>query len=206
MPGPVRISEHNRCVAATVRRRLSSAEKTLLRRIEVTHITCARHCSGGPKARVHCATPRYCALKPPFFRLWSPADCSRDSSRVSLGRPQSPCVVYSIHGLVALLLRFSVVIGGAVEPPAAQTFERARLWHLHDVPPTRSSLLDRGAQDVICGAIFLGASGCRGVVRCFHMAWAWPAREKSRGRAGDAAEASIGRARPALLGCSTGAP
>ena len=63
-------------------------------------------------------------------------------------------MVYSIHGLVALLLRFSVVVGGAVEPPAAQTFERARLWHLHAVPPTRSSLLDRGAQDVICGPIF----------------------------------------------------
>ena len=47
---------------------------------------------------------------------------------------------------------------------------------------------------------FLGASGCRGVVRCLHMAWAWPARGLSRGRAGDAAEASIGRALPALLG------
>ena len=58
-------------------------------------------------------------------------------------------MVYSIHGLVALLLRFSVVVGGAVEPPAAQTFERARLWHPHYVPPTRSSLLDRGVQDVI---------------------------------------------------------
>ena len=66
--------------------------------------------------------------------------------------PMSLCVVYSIHGLVALLLHFSVVIGGAVEPPAAHTFERARLWHPHYVPPTRSSLLDRGAQDVILWA------------------------------------------------------
>jgi hypothetical protein len=47
---------------------------------------------------------------------------------------------------------------------------------------------------------FLGASGCRGVVRCLHMAWAWPAPGLNRGRAGDAAEASIGRALPALLG------
>ena len=47
---------------------------------------------------------------------------------------------------------------------------------------------------------FLGASGFRGVVRCLHMALAWPARGLSRGRAGDAAEASIGRALPALLG------
>ena len=76
--------------------------------------------------------------------------------------PMSLCVVYSIHGLVALLLRFSVVIGGAVEPPAAHTFERARLWHPHDVPPTCSSLLDRGAQDVICGPIL---SLCFGLQR-----------------------------------------
>ena len=47
---------------------------------------------------------------------------------------------------------------------------------------------------------FRCASGCRGVVRCLHMAWAWPARRLSRGRAGDAADASIGRALPALLG------
>ena len=47
---------------------------------------------------------------------------------------------------------------------------------------------------------FSCASGCRGVARCLHMAWAWPARGKSRGRAGDAADASIGRALPALLG------
>ena len=114
--------------------------------------------------------------------------------------PMSLCVVYSIHGLVALLLRFSVVIGGAVEPPAAHTFERARLWHPHDVPPIRSSLLDRGVQDVICGPIFSLCSGCRGAIRCRHMAWAWPARGKSRGRAGNVADASIGRALPALLG------
>ena len=75
-------------------------------------------------------------------------------------------MVYSIHGLVALLLRFSVVVGGAVEPPAAQTFERARLWHLHDVPPTRSSLLDRGAQDVICGPLL---SLCLGLQRLCPM-------------------------------------
>ena len=57
---------------------------------------------------------------------------------------------------------------------------------------------------------FSCASGCRGVARCLHMAWAWPARGKSRGRAGDAADASIGRALPALLGavptCSPCAP
>ena len=48
----------------------------------------------------------------------------------------------------------------------AQTFKRARLWHLHDVPPTRSSLLDRGAQDVICRPIF---SWCFGLQRCGSM-------------------------------------
>ena len=95
-------------------------------------------------------------------------------------------MVYSIHGLVALLLRFSVVVGGAVEPPAAQTFERARLWHPHHVPPTRSSLLDRGVQDVICGPIFY---------RCFWlqrrgsmpplglgMACTWVEQRTSKGR------------------------
>ena len=29
---------------------------------------------------------------------------------------------------------------------------------------------------------FSCASGCRGVARCLHMAWAWPARGLSRGR------------------------
>jgi hypothetical protein len=100
--------------------------------------------------------------------------------------PQSPCVVYSIHGLVALLLRFSVVVGGAVEHPAAQIFKRARLWHLHYIPPTRSSLLDRGAQDVICGPIF---SWCFGLQRRgsmlphgLGMACTWEEQRTSRGR------------------------
>ena len=100
--------------------------------------------------------------------------------------PMSPCVVYSIHGLVALLLRFSVVIGGAVEPPAAHTFERARLWHPHDVPPIRSSLLDRGVQDVICGPIF---SLCFGLQRRdsmpphgLGMACTWEEQRTSRER------------------------
>ena len=64
-------------------------------------------------------------------------------------------MVYSIHGLVGLPLRCIVAIGGADEPSAAHTFERARLCHLDDAPTVRSSLLDRGAQDVICGPIFL---------------------------------------------------
>jgi len=100
--------------------------------------------------------------------------------------PMSLCVVYSIHGLVALLLRFSVVIGGAVEPPAAHTFERARLWHPHDVPPIRSSLLDRGVQDVICGPIF---SLCFGLQRRdsmpphgLGMACTWEEQRTSRER------------------------
>ena len=71
-------------------------------------------------------------------------------------------MVYSIHGLVGLPLRFSIAIGGAVEPPAAHTFERASLCHLDDAPTVRSSLLDRGAQDVICGPIF---SWCFGLQR-----------------------------------------
>ena len=75
-------------------------------------------------------------------------------------------MIYSIHGLVALLLRFSVVVGGAVEPPPAQTFERARLCHPHGVPPTRSFLLGRGAQDVICGPIF---SSCLSQQRLWSM-------------------------------------
>ena len=40
-------------------------------------------------------------------------------------------------------MRFSIAIGGAVEPPAAHTFERASLCHLDDAPTVRSSLLDR---------------------------------------------------------------
>ena len=83
-------------------------------------------------------------------------------------------------------MRFSVVIGGAVEPPAAQTFKRARLWHLHYVPPIRSSLLDRGVQDVICGPIF---SLCFGLQRRdsmpphgLGMACTWEEQRTSRER------------------------
>ena len=138
------------------------------------------------KGRMRWRRPRSVALKLPFFCPQPPRAGGLDSVRISLGRPQSPCVVYSIHGLVALLLRFSVVVGGAVEPPAAQTFERARLWHPHDVPPTRSSLLDRGAQDVICGPIF---SWCFGLQRRgsmpphgLGMACTWVEQRTSRGR------------------------
>ena len=46
---------------------------------------------------------------------------------------------------------------------------------------------------------FRRASGSRGSGRCLHMAWAWPERGKRRGRSGKAGEASIDRARPALL-------
>ena len=58
---------------------------------------------------------------------------------------------------------------------------------------------------VVCRMSFVDqysrcASGCRGAIRCRHMAWTWPARGKSRGRAGNVADASIGRALPALLG------
>ena len=65
--------------------------------------------------------------------------------------------------------------------------------------PARLSLI------VVCRMSFVDqysrcASGCRGAIRCRHMAWAWPARGKSRGRAGNVADASIGRALPALLG------
>ena len=47
---------------------------------------------------------------------------------------------------------------------------------------------------------FQCASGCRGVAQCLHMAWVWPASGNGRGRSEDAADASIGRALPALLG------
>ena len=146
------------------------------------HVAQEQNCKGRVRWRRPCSV----ALKLPFFRPQPWTAGGLDSARVSLGRPQSPCVVYSIHGLVALLLRFSVVIDGAVEPPAAHTFERARLWHPHDVPPTCSSLLDRGAQDVICGPIF---SWCFGLQRRgsmpqhgLGMACTWEEQRPSRGR------------------------
>ena len=43
------------------------------------------------------------------------------------------------------------------------------------------------------------ASGCRGVARCIHMAWVWPASGNGRGRSGEAGEASIDRALSVLL-------
>ena len=76
---------------------------------------------------MHCAAAVSVALAFSFFRTASLKACSLDSGNTLDISAQSPCVVYSIHRLVALLLRFSVVVGGAVEPPAAQTFERARL-------------------------------------------------------------------------------
>ena len=63
-------------------------------------------------------------------------------------------MVYSIHGLVALLLRFSVAVGGALEVPAEQAFERTLLCHPHHVLTLRSALVDRAAQNGICGPIF----------------------------------------------------
>ena len=111
------------------------------RPIEGTRTRCMRGSS--PKASVECTARHHDVLHSSlFFFVCDRAQAAATpSAHVSLGRPQSPCVVYSIHGLVALLLRFSVVVVGAVEPLAAQAFERARLWHLHAVPPTRSSLL-----------------------------------------------------------------
>ena len=169
-----------------------SPSSPLLRRkkqqrpIEGTRTRCMRGSS--PKASVECTARHHDVLHSSlFFFVCDRAQAAATpSAHVSLGRPQSPCVVYSIHGLVALLLRFSVVVVGAVEPLAAQAFERARLWHLHDVPPTRSSLLDRGEQDVICGPIF---SWCFGLQRRGLMpphglgiACTWEEQRTSRGR------------------------
>ena len=59
-----------------------------------------------------------------------------------------------IHGLLGLLLRSSDAVDGGIEPPAAQTFERARLSHPHQVSALRSALVYRASQNVIRGPIF----------------------------------------------------
>ena len=103
---------------------------------------------------------------------WHRHQLTGSSVCANCAAPMSLCVVYSIHGLVALLLRCSVVFGGTVEHPAAKTFIRARLWHVDDAPTVRSSLsLIVLRRMSFVDQYFLGASGCRGVVRCLHMAW-----------------------------------
>ena len=108
-------------------------------------------------------------------------------------------MAYGLKGAATLLLRSFDAPGGKDEPRAAQAFERPRLSHPHHVLTLRSALVDRAAQNGICGPIFHDASGCRGVARCLHMAWVWPARGNGRGRSEDAAEASNDRALSELL-------
>ena len=117
---------------------------------------------------------------------WHRHQLTGSSVCANCAAPMSLCVVYSIHGLVALLLRCSVVFGGTVEHPAAKTFIRARLWHVDDAPTVRSSLLDRVAQDVICGP---KVSWCFGLQRRgsmlphgLAMTCTWEEQRTTRGR------------------------
>ena len=92
----------------------------------------------------------------------------------------------------------SLVVQLSLLPRKPSNVRGCGMFMMHRLP-ARLSLI------VVCRMSFVDqysrcASGCRGVFRCLHMARAWPARGLSRGRAGDAAEASIGRALPALLG------
>ena len=48
-------------------------------------------------------------------------------------------------------MRSSDAVDGGIEPPAAQTFERARLSHAHQVSALRSALVYRASQNVIRG-------------------------------------------------------
>ena len=63
-------------------------------------------------------------------------------------------MAYGLKGAATLLLRSFDAPGGADEPRAAQAFERPRLSHPHHVLTLRSALVDRAAQNGICGPIF----------------------------------------------------
>ena len=78
---------------------------------------------------------------------------ARDSVVASSGAPPSPGVAYGLKGAATLLLRSFDAPGGADEPRAAQAFERTHLSHAHHVLTLRSALVDRVAQNGICGPI-----------------------------------------------------
>ena len=65
---------------------------------------------------MHCPKPRCCALKLPFFRLWS-------DTCVSLCSPGRPCVKHWWEGAATLQIRALHAIGTASEPPASQAFK-----------------------------------------------------------------------------------
>ena len=54
---------------------------------------------------------------------------------------------------MALLLRSFGAVSGKDEPPAAQAFERTHQSDPHHVLTLRSALVDRVAQNGICGPI-----------------------------------------------------
>ena len=60
-------------------------------------------------------------------------------------------MAYGLKGAATLLLRSFDAPGGADEPRAAQAFERTHLSHAHHVLTLRSALVDRVAQNRICG-------------------------------------------------------
>ena len=131
---------------------------------------------------MHCPTPCSCALKLLFFHPWSPVDCSRDSGTVESGAPPSPGVAYGLKGAATDLLRSLGAVDGTDEPHASQAFKLTRLSilnpgqdrnsltshlsHPYHVPTLCSALVDRVAQNGICGPIF---PWCFGLQRCFSM-------------------------------------
>ena len=60
---------------------------------------------------------------------------------------------------MALLLRSFGAVGGKDEPPAAQALKLTHLSHPHHVPTLRSALVDRVAQNGICGPMFSMSMG-----------------------------------------------
>ena len=63
-------------------------------------------------------------------------------------------MAYGLKGAAGLLLRSFDAPDGTDEPRAAQVFERPRQSHPHHVLTLRSALVDRAAQNGICGPIF----------------------------------------------------
>ena len=68
-------------------------------------------------------------------------------------------MAYGLKGAATLLLRspgaaLAQLVVAKDEPPDVQAFELTHLSHPHHVPTLRSALVDRVAQNVICGPIF----------------------------------------------------